>query len=62
LGLFIGIAGNLFVSYFMEAFKVVGMSPWDWIVTAFISVVIILIVAFVFYLKIESLSKSIKKT
>jgi len=46
----------------MEAFKVVGMSPWDWIVTAFISVVIILIVAFIFYLKIESLSKSIKKT
>jgi len=62
LGLFIGIIGNLFVSYFIEALKVFNMSPWDFVYVTIISGILMFILAYPFYRKIKSLSKSIKKT
>lgn len=53
LGFLIGILGNLFVSYLVEALKVSRISPSSWIIATVISVVLLFIAAYPFYRKIE---------
>ena len=57
VGLFVGIAGNLFSSYLMEALKGFGLSPWNGGIVVFISVAVIFIFVYPLHRKVRAYAR-----
>jgi fructose-specific phosphotransferase system IIC component len=52
LGLFGGIIGNLFVAYLMKVFDYLNYSLWTWVLSAIMSFLVVMLLAWVMWKQI----------